>query len=275
MIGLVTDSNAQLPAALIERYEIEVVPLGIIIDGKPFREGVDLDVDDFYTRLAAGAQVSTSTPQPDAFIDAYESLAGRGAEAILSVHVGAELSGTLGSARIASRSCSVPVELVDSGTASFALGCCVWDAAERLAEGATLDQAADAARAVAGRVGNVFIVGGLDLARRGGRLAPDVDSADGVPVLALEGGAMRSVGTAADADDAVDVMAVYVRERVCDGNVRVGVGCGDAEVGDLAELLATRLAAVPGVVEVVRYTVGPSVGCHTGPGSVGAVFYER
>ena len=273
MIGLVTDSNAQLPAALIERYGIVVVPLGIVIDGTPYREGVDLDVDDFYARLSTGAQVSTSTPPPGAFIEAYESLAAQGAEAILSVHVGAELSGTFGSARLASRSSPVPVELVDSETASFALGCCVWEAAEKLANNATLDQAANAARGVAANIGNVFIVGALELARRGGRLAPDVDTADGLPVLALEDKAMRSVGSAADADDALDAMMDYVKERIGYGNVRVGVG--DARVPELAGLLAERLSSLSGVIEVVRYTVGPSVGCHTGPGTVGAVFYER
>jgi fatty acid-binding protein DegV len=122
-------------------------------------------------------------------------------------------------------------------------------------------------------VGNIFIVGALDLARRGGRLAPDVDTARGLPVLALEGKAMRSVGSAADADAAVDVMTDYVKERIGYGNVRVGVG--DAKIPELAELLAARLGSLSGVIEVVRYTVGPSVGCHTGPGTVGAVFYER
>lgn len=273
MIGLVTDSNAQLPTELVERYALEVVPLGIVIDGQVYREGIDLDVDDFYAQLRAGATVSTSTPSPGAFIDVYKSVAARGVHAILSVHVGSELSGTFNSARLAAASSPVPVELVDTGTASFALGCCVWEAAERLVDGATLDEAARAAREVAARVGNIFIVGGLDLARRGGRLAPDVDATRGLPVLALEDAAMRAVGAAVDIDEAVDVMTTYVRDNIDGGGVRVGVG--DAQVPELAALLAKQLESLPEVVEVVRYTVGPSVGCHTGPGTVGAVFYRR
>jgi len=273
VIGLVTDSNAQLPVALVDRYDIEVVPLGIVINGKPYREGVDLDVDDFYAQLAAGAQVSTSTPPPGAFIEAYEALTARGADAILSVHVGSDLSATLSAARVAAASSPVAVELVDSETASFALGCCVWEAAGQLAAGASLERAASVARQVAARVGNVFIVGGLDLARRGGRLALDVQADSGLPVLALEGGVIRAVGSAADVDDAVGVMTDYVQARIDAGDVRVGVG--DAQVPKLASLLAERLSSLEGVVEVVRYTVGPSVGCHTGPGAVGAVFYRR
>jgi DegV family protein with EDD domain len=271
-VALVTDSNAQLPVMLIDQYEIKVVPLGIVIDGALYQEGVDLGVDEFYARLRAGAQVTTSAPPPGAFVDAYEKVAAGGAQAILSVHVGAALSGTLGSARLATQSSPVPVELVDSGTASFALGCCVWEAAEMVAKGATLAEAARAARSVADRIGNVFIVGGLDLPRRGGRLADDVKDAPGVPVLALERDTMRKVADAHDGDAALEIMAQYVRARV-HGRARVGVG--DAQVPELAARLADTISDPPGGVEVIRYTVGPSVGCHTGPGTVGAVFYER
>ena len=275
VIGLVTDSNAQLPRTLVDRYDIEVVPLGIVIDGKPYREGVDLDVDDFYAQLSAGAQVSTSTPPPAAFIEAYEAVAARGADEILSIHVGSDLSATLSSARIASSLSPVAVELVDSTTASFALGCCVWESAEHLAAGATLEQVASAARGVAARVGNVFIVDGLDPARKGGRLAVDIEAPAGLAVLALEGGVMRSVGSAADVDDAIGVMTDYVQARIGGGGGGVRVGVGDAQVPHLASLLAQRLSSLEGVVEIVRYAVGPSVGCHTGVGSVGAVFYRR
>jgi DegV family protein with EDD domain len=273
VIGLVTDSNAQLPVELVERYGIEVVPLGIVVDGKLRLEGVDLDVTDFYARLLAGATVSTSAPAPGAFIEAYEAVAARGAAEILSVHVGADLSVTYMSARIATGSSPVPVELVDTKTASFAVGCCVWEAAEQLAEGATLDQAAIAAREVSARIGNVFVVNGLERARTGGRLGFGVDETVGLPVLALEGGAMQQAGRAADMDEAIDIMAAYVTDRVGHSSVRIGIG--DAQVPDIAASLAQRLTSLRPAAEIVRYTVGPSVGCHTGPGTVGAVFYQR
>ncbi len=273
MIGVVTDSNAQLPPAIVHRYAVEVVPIGIAIDGTPYREGIDLDVDEFYARLAAGARVSTSAPPPGAFVEAYEALARRGADRILSIHVGAELSGTFNSARLAVAASPVAVELVDTTTASFALGCCVWEAAEQLAIGASLDAAATAARAVADRVGNVFIVGGLEFVRRSGRLAAGVGVHSGHPVLALEDGALRAVATALDADDALDVMTKYVEAGIDGGCGRVGVG--DAEMPALAARLADQLGRSGRNTEVVRYTVGPSVGCHTGPGTVGAVFYRR
>jgi fatty acid-binding protein DegV len=74
-VALATDSSAQLPALLVERYGIHVIPIGIVIDGVPYREGKDLDVDEFYARLRNGAKVSTATPPPGDFVEAYEAIA--------------------------------------------------------------------------------------------------------------------------------------------------------------------------------------------------------
>ena len=54
MIGLVTDSNAQLPGDLRERYQVAVVPLTVVVDDHPYQEGVDITAAEFYERLAAG-----------------------------------------------------------------------------------------------------------------------------------------------------------------------------------------------------------------------------
>src|SRR5688500_18021132 len=97
MIGFCTDSNAQLPEELCTRYGVEVVPLTVVIDGESYLEGVTLDADEFYRRFEQGQKpsVSTAAPGPGQFIAAYERLAERGAEAILSVHIGSPFSGTI------------------------------------------------------------------------------------------------------------------------------------------------------------------------------------
>ena len=102
-IGLVTDSNAQLPPELADRFAIEVVPLTVTVDGVEYLEGVDLDADDFYSRFEHGASpvVATSQPSPGRFADAYQRLADGGATEILSVHIGSAVSGTVNSARLA------------------------------------------------------------------------------------------------------------------------------------------------------------------------------
>ena len=275
MIGLVTDSNSQLPAELAERYGVEIVPLTVTVDGVAHLEGVDLDADGFYERFADGRvpEVSTSQPSPGQFADVYRRLADAGATEILSIHIGSEISGTLNSARLAAQGSAVPVRLVDTGTASFGVACCVWEAAEALARGATVEEAAQVAEQLAATVGNVFTVRALDLARAGGRLAAGVDAGtgDAIPVLSLVGGAITVVGTAATMAEAADVMADRV--TAAGTRLRVAVGVADADAAPLVGALEDRLRGHEQVLEMVRYRVGPSVGVHSGPGTAGAFFY--
>ena len=271
MIALVTDSNAQLPAELQERFGVRIVPLTIVLDGEDRVEGVDLDPDEFYDRLAAGAEVSTAAPAPGRFVETFAAAADSGATGILAVHIGSNTSATVQSATLAARSSPVRVEIVDTGTASFPIACCVWAAGIVLERGGTIDDAARAARAVATTVGNVFIVGALDLALRGGRLAAGAGDAEGLPVLALDEGTMEVVGQAHDVEGAVDAMVSYF-DRWADGRA-MRVGVGHIRAGTIADELDARLRERPEVVDLVRYDIGPSVGAHTGPGTVGAVFF--
>lgn len=279
MIGLVTDSNAQLPAELARRYDVQVVPLTVTIDGQAFLEGVDLDADGFYDRFAGGhrPEVSTAQPSPGHFAEAYDAAARRGATEILSIHIGSAISGTVDSARLAAASSPVPVQVVDTGTASFGVACCVWEAGEALAGGASPARAAAVARRVGATVGTVFVVGALELAEAGGRLAPEVAGAGpaggAIPVLTMAGGRMRAVAHVGDLDAAADAMAARVL-ATGDSAIRVGLGIADAGATPLRKALEARLAGAPQIGEVVHYRIGPSVGAHTGPGTVGAFYYR-
>jgi DegV family protein with EDD domain len=274
-IAVVTDSNAQLPDELVDRYDVTVVPLTVAVDGTPYLEGVDLDADAFYARFEGGATpaVTTSQPSPGAFAEAYERLASAGASAILSVHIGADISGTCNSARLAAGTAPVPVRVVDTGTASFGVACCVWEAAAVLAAGGDLDRAAAVAAELGPTIGNVFTVRALDLARRGGRLAAGVEGGDAaIPVLSLIGGQITVVGEASDVAGAADAMATYA--LAAGGPLRIGLGVADVAAAPLWQALEERLVGAPEVREVVRYRIGPSVGAHTGPGTAGAFFYR-
>ncbi|MEY2420174.1 MAG: hypothetical protein QOI95_241 [Acidimicrobiaceae bacterium] len=276
MIGLVTDSNAQLPPELLARYDIEVVPLTIIVDGKEFAEGVDLDADAFYDLFAHGAtpSVATSQPSPGTFAAAYQRAAAKGADEILSIHIGSAVSGTLNSARLVADDAPVPVRLVDTNTSSFGIACCVWEAADAVRAGASIEEAAAVAETVGASVGNVFVVSALDLARAGGRVVvDDATAGDGIPVLSLDGGALKVVASVHDVDAATEAMAAYCTREELGDRLRIAVGVADGGAGPLWRALEERVAGHPSVVEVVRYRIGPSVGVHTGPGTVGAFFW--
>ena len=276
MIGLCTDSNAQLPPDLRERYGVAVVPLTVTVDGTDHLEWVDLGADEFYAFFDGGGipSVSTAAPSPGRFAAAYARAAERGATEILSIHIGSAISATLNAAHLAARDAPVPVRLVDTGTASFGVACCVWEAAEAVAAGAGTAEAASVAEAVAARTGNIFVVQAVDLVRRGGRMgaaAQDALEGDAVPVVRLLGGAYEPVAQARTVDEAADAMANAVLgggERL-----RVGISVADAAGAPVREALERRLAGAPQILDMVRYRVGPSVGAHTGPGTAGAMWY--
>ncbi|MBW3556129.1 MAG: DegV family EDD domain-containing protein [Actinobacteria bacterium] len=275
MIGFCVDSNSQVPDELVARYGVEVVPLRVSIDGRDYREGVDLGADEFYAHFASGSpQVTTAAPAPADFAAAYETLVAKGATEILSVHIGSAISATVNAARLASQLVGVPVRIVDTGEASFAIACALWEAAEAVAKGADLEEAATVAQAVGGRCGNVFVVKALELARAGGRLASGVqdDAIEGIPVLSMVQGRMTVVGSARTADDAADVMAGHIRASGTD--LRVGIGVADAQAAPLWRALEDRLVHAPEVLDLVRYRIGPSVGAHTGPGTAGSYYYS-
>ncbi|MEX0664488.1 MAG: DegV family protein [Acidimicrobiia bacterium] len=269
-VALVTDSGSQLPATLQRRMGVGVVPLTVVINGREYLEGSgDLASDDFYRSIADGADVSTAAPSPGQFLEVYRAAARMGASQILSIHTGSNLSGTVGSAAVAARMVSRRTEVIDTGMVSFPVACCVWAAGVVLERGGTLADAAGVARLAVSNVDSVSVVGGCELARRSGRMPED--AGEGLPVVALRSGIVDVVDRVADAGEAVDAMVAYVRARADGRPQRVGVG--HAVAGQVADELASRLAAEVDVVEVIRYELGPSVGAHTGPGTAGCVFF--
>ena len=280
MIGrtaVAIDSASYLPAEVRERFGMLVVPMTVVLDGVGYKEFSTIDSATFYERLAAGAQVSTSQPSPGEFLDAYERAKALGAERIVSIHIGSAYSGTVNSARLASQLCGIPVHIIDTGQASFIEGLCVWEACEALAAGASIAEAEAAALAASRSAGNVFIVRGLELMRRGGRLQlASGEVFAGVPVLALNATGASPISMATDVDSAMDAMVGYLQAALDaspDRQFRVGISNGAAD--ELASILEARVRQLPQVTEVIPYEVGPAVGSHTGPGCTGIVYLAR
>jgi len=274
--AVVIDSSAYLSDEVVERYGLLVAPLSVEMDGTQYLEGVDISTDEFYDRLPGAKSVSTSQPSVGRFIELYKEAGKAGAEEIVSIHIGANISGTVQSARLAAESSPVPVMVVDTGQASFAEGLCVLDALEALAAGKTVAEVVQVVDRASKAVGNTFVVKALDLARRGGRLTGSDGAAMGISVLALTGEGMKVVGTATTIEEAVELMAGHVAAAARDASgqmLRVGVGHGAAP--QIAAALRRRVADTEGVQEVIDYVVGPVIGAHTGAGTAGAVFVPR
>jgi fatty acid-binding protein DegV len=276
VIGLCTDSSAQLPQELVQRFGVEVVPVTVRIGDREYLEGVDLDADEFYEHLARAdvADVEVVPPSPGQFALAYECLAERGATEILSLHAGAGPDGMLAGARLAARHSPVPVRLVDTAMTGFAAGCCVWAAAEVVAAGGGIDDAVQRAQAVPAEVGNVFVVHAAQLLALAG--GPADPARDAVPVLSLVDGEPLVLGRASCIEETADLMASYAvgwRRNGVARPLKVGLGIAASTAAPVRAAVEERLRAVANVVEIVHYRVGPAIAVRTGPGTASAFFY--
>lgn len=275
-VGIVVDSNSQLPPALAERYGISVVALTVTVDGVDHLEGVDLDADRFYEAWADGRspEISTSQPSPGAFVAACQSLVDDGATDIVSIHIAASMSGTFNSARLAADEVDARVHLVDTGTASFGISCCAWAAAEARAAGASVEKIVEVAQRRASGLHTSFVVGVPQLIDRSGRsqdLAVEQAATAGVPIIAMTGPDLYVLATVIDLDEAVEAMVddALAWSPSDPSGLRIAVGTSDASSAAVSAAITRRVTGHRAVADVIQYRIGPSVGAHTGPGTAG------
>jgi len=280
-VAIVTDSTASLPGDLVASHGIGVVPLHVVLDGQQYSEGVDITTTELAAALRRLTAVSTSRPSPQAFLDAYEAAAARGAEAVVSVHISSDMSGTVGSATLAAGQSPIPVEVVDSRSVGMALGYAAVSAAVAASQG--LDAAAVAAiagtRARAATV--IFYVDTLEHLRRGGRIGAAsalLGSALAIkPLLALSDGhinPIEKVRTAARALSRLEELSLDAVGAAADRGVDIAVHHLDSP--DRAADLVDRLRAkVPSATTVILVELGAVVGAHVGPGTIAVAVSPR
>jgi DegV family protein with EDD domain len=170
-VAVVTDSTAYLPTELIDRFRLTVVPLAVVLDGVQGQEGVDVFPADA-TRALSGRRVSVSTsrPAPEQFVGTYRQLLADGATGVLSVHLSAELSGTVEAARLAAAELGERVDVVDARSTGMGLGFPALAASASAALGAGLPEVRRAAVDAIERTSTFFYVDTLEFLRRGGRI---------------------------------------------------------------------------------------------------------
>ncbi|MDQ1616459.1 MAG: fatty acid kinase fatty acid binding subunit [Actinomycetota bacterium] len=276
--AIVTDSTAYLPASVVAEHAIRVVPLQVVIGGRSYAEGVDAKSSDVAAALRAWVPVSTSRPGPAAFLDTYEQLADDGADAVVSVHLSAEMSGTFESAVLAARDSPVPVRVVDSRSMGMGMGYAVVTASRVAAGGAGPDEVAAAAEKRAAATTAVFYVDTLEYLRRGGRIgagAALLGSALAVkPLLHLVDGRIEPLEKVRTATRAIARMEELAVGHA--GDAEVDVAVHHLANPDRAESLAERMRArLPHLGHLHVSEVGAVVGAHVGPGMLAVVVAPR
>jgi DegV family protein with EDD domain len=273
---VVTDSTAGMPADLVEQHGLRVIPLWVHFGEKGYRDGVDLTTEQFYPMLAKAKELpTTSQPNVGEFLDFYRSLVGE-AEAIVSIHISSDLSGTVASARAARDFFhDVPVHVVDSRSTSMGLGLIALAAARAAAEGQSAEQVAALAERLVPKMNIIFVVDTLEYLHKGGRIGGASAFLGSLiqikPILHLDKGRIEALEKVRSRAKAMDRLLEIVAERV-GGAGPLHASIVQAQAMDEAQVIEGRLRSAHQFAELYIAALSPAIGTHTGPGTVGIGF---
>ncbi len=271
---MVTDSTADLPEALVRDHAITVVPLTVILDGKSYLDGVDIRPPDFYRMLESSeGGATTSQPSPGRFAEVYQKLL-RDHETVVSLHISAKLSGTYAAAlQGADIAGAGRIRVVDSQSVSMPLGLIMLAAATIAAEGVAAEALLERLEPVIGGAKVYFMVATLEHLRRGGRIGRASALLGSVlqmkPVLTIQDGQVAPLERIRTYDKALSRIIELARETDRGAGICAIVGHAAAEPA--AERVARELEGIADTLLI--QSLGPVVGAHAGPGTVGIGCY--
>jgi DegV family protein with EDD domain len=272
-VGVVTDSTADIPERLASDLGIDVVPCQVFFGKEVYRDGLDLKPESFYQKLPRSSELPrTSQPAVSSFVEVYRRLLEQdNYEAVVSIHVAGNLSGTLNSAWAAAQTMPEPrrIEILDSGQVSMGMGWAVVQAARRAQNGGSGEEVAGSARASIPRLRTVAMIDTLENLYKGGRISQfsaTIGSALQIkPLVSLQAGEISVWARVRTRSRAVNALVNRVREwgRVAE------IAVLHAGADDLLGALVSRLHVVLPGQEMLVLPAGSALTTHLGLGAVG------
>ncbi|MFZ5923189.1 MAG: DegV family protein [Chloroflexota bacterium] len=277
-VAVITDSTAYLPPDLREKHNVTVVPQVLIWGDETLKDGVDIQPDEFYTRLKT-AKIMPSTSQvsiPD-MQNIFTGLLDQDYD-ILGIFISSKFSGTISSATQARDALGLgedKIAIVDSNSTAMAMGFMAIAAARFAGDGASLSECVALAEKARSHTGVFFVVDTLEFLYRGGRIGGAsrfLGSALNLkPILAVQDGRVEAVERVRTKGKAVDRMLELVKEQVGDRKP-VRMATLHANAAQEAREILERAGQMMEISESVFSEVSPVVGTHAGPGTVGLAF---
>ncbi len=276
-IRIVTDSTSDIPSEVARKLGISIVPLTVSFGKKVYRDGLDLNAEEFYSKLAQTEELpKTAQPSVGSFIDVYETLAQQDNE-IISIHLSNKLSGTYNAALLAKEAMTKDcrIEVVDSKSVSMGLGLTVIAAAKAVRDGVTFKEAMDIIHRNVSRMHLVAFLQTLEYLEKGGRLGKGKALLGTLlrvkPLIAVRDGEVQPFGRARTTRGALQRLYDFVNALL---HIR-GLSIMYTTVSKEVEILAKLLAPLFPQDRIIVTQVGSTLGTHTGPGTVGvAVLVE-
>ena len=279
-IAIVTDSTADIPKDLVEKYKIKVVPLYVNFEDKSYvNDGVDITAKQFYEKLEnAKKQVTTSQPTPQDFIKVYNELLKEN-DAIISIHLSQKMSGTFSSVEIARKELTgKDIEAIDSELVHMPLGVLVIRAAEMALDGKSKEEILKAVNDLKQKISILFIPSSLKYLIMNGRIGRARGLIASVleirPILTVHMGEVSQFKTTRRLSQAKNELINSMKSMVKDTNKQTVI-VSDSDAKAEGDEMAQRIKETFTLKQIMRAEIGPVVGNNLGPGGIAVTFYEE
>lgn len=278
-IKIVTDSTSYIPKQYIDEYEISVVSLNVILNGDSYRE-VELSNETFYEKMKQAKEIPTSSqPAPGEISDIFKRIISSG-DSILGIFLSSDMSGTVSSANLVKDMIleEYPegrIEIIDSRTNCMQLGYVVLEAAKAAKEGKSMEEVIDIASKVINSSRFIFTPETLEYLKKGGRIGGAAALLGNIlqikPILTVKDGKTTVLTKVRTKKKAIDSIINILEEDMSSRELR-GITVHHINCYNEGVLLANKIQEKLGI-DVNIESIGPVIGLHVGPGSIGIAYY--
>jgi DegV family protein with EDD domain len=276
-VKIVTDSTAYLDKEVVEKYDITVIPLIVNYENRSIQE-TEIDENEFYELIKKEDFPTTSQPPLIEIQQSFLKILEQGHD-ICAIVISAHLSGTYSSALVAKNIClkKYPdrnIEIVNSRGAC--MGNVVLHAAQRAARGDNLNIILQTAQQMLNKISFFFIPATLEYLKKGGRIGGAQyllgSILDIKPILTFKDGEVAVVEKVRTKEKALGKLVDFLEKDIQTKEIVeliVGHVYCPLEAEKIANLLAVKFKK-----EVKIKPIGPVVGMHVGPGTIGLGYYS-
>lgn len=284
-IKIVTDSTWDFDEKTKKENDIEIVPLYVTIEGKRYREGVDISNEEFYKLMEKTKKPpQTSQPSPYDFIEVYKKLL-KNFEKIISIHISSKLSGTYSSALMAKKELDKNdrILILDSKNASGALGLVVYIASILIKEGKSFFEVINYLKNIVDKIFTIFILDNLQMLEAGGRIGKAKYLLGSIlnfkPVLALKSGIIEPFGSGKIMSNLYILPTIikFLKENYKNGNLIGGIAHNIINSVNIKRI-ESIFEEIKKIAKIERFFIqkfGPTITSHIGLNSIGFSFFEK
>ena len=272
-IALVTDSTADLTEELKNQCEVHIIPLKVRFGEQEYFD-TEISNEEFYQRLTAEKELpKTSQPSPEEFTSLYRKLLDNYHE-VISIHLSSGLSGTLNAAHLAKETLKGKIHIIDSKTISLGMGLMIIEAAKNIKEGLDSSQIVDKLAQARKNIETIFTLNTMEYLQKGGRIGRAQSLMGAIlnikPIVRVgDDGIYQTYGKARSQDKALETIVKALQEFTGGKkHIRLAVAHGAAHQAGL--YLKEALENTFEMKTSIFTQVGPVIGVHTGPGTIGA-----